>query len=119
MTAELLPNNPKSWTLCATCCERVYNRSKTIHNECNWCRKKTNEVWAYYNDVATNPTSEDNGIRGISRVKNKDGTFRYWLLRMVGNGKRHAKVFSDSTYGSEELALKAAKEYRARNKRER
>lgn len=69
--------------------------------------------------MATNPTSEDNGIRGIPRVKNKNGTFRYWLLRMVSNGKRHAKVFSDSTYGSEELALKAAKEFRDRNERER
>ena len=117
MTAELLPDNPKSWPLCATCCERVYDRMTTIHNECNWCRNKSEYGWVYYDEIVSNQTSSDKELGRISRVKNKDGTFRYWLLRMVINGKKQAKVFSESNYGSEEAALRACKQWRERIER--
>lgn len=49
-------------------------------------------------------------MKGISRIDSRNT--HCWFVRIYRDGKVHSKTFSDGVYGSQEKALKAAKEYK-------
>lgn len=123
---DKMPAGVRSWPLCAECCERVYDSSKTIHNQCNYCRNGGQEDWVFYDQLGKRPTQikatkkadypstlTGTDMTYITILPNKNGTISYRVgYRDIKTKVMQNIVFTAKKSGSSELALKDALAYR-------